>query len=186
MRYSLHAMSFTFKHIEELPGLVLVDCDMYSDERGFFMEKYKHSDFKNAGIYEMFVQENFSHSKKGIIRGLHYQEGDAGQGKLVRCTRGAIFDVAVDIRKDSKYFGKWFGVELSESNHKQLYIPVGFAHGFAVLGESADVNYLCTHEYSKVNEKGIMWNDKTVAISWPVQDPIVSEKDASFPQLQDL
>jgi dTDP-4-dehydrorhamnose 3,5-epimerase len=179
-------MSFVFKHVEELPGLVIIDCDTYGDERGFFMERYKHSDFKNAGILELFVQENFSHSGKGVIRGLHYQEGDAAQGKLVRCVRGAIFDVAVDIRKDSKYFGKWFGVELSESNHRQLYIPTGFAHGFAVLGDTADVNYLCTQEYSKINERGVIWSDETVSIPWPIKNPVVSDKDASHPRLKDL
>lgn len=177
-------MSFRFKHIEELPGLIVIDTDAYADNRGFFMERYKTSDFKKEGIDEIFVQENFSHSKKDVIRGLHYQEGEAGQGKLVQCLKGSIFDVAVDIRKDSKNFGKWFGVELSEENHKQLYIPTGFAHGFAVLSNEADVSYLCTEEYSPEHEKGIVWNDPNINIKWPQNNPLLSEKDAKYPQLK--
>ena len=179
-------MSFKFTHIQELSGVVLIDTDAYPDSRGFFFERYKFSDFSKEGIMETFVQENFSHSTHGVIRGLHYQKGDAGQGKLVRCVHGSIFDVAVDIRKDSPSFGKWFGVELSEANKKQLYIPVGFAHGFAVLSDVADVSYSCTAEYSKKDEGGLLWSDKDIGIDWPVQNPVVSEKDAVWPGLKDL
>jgi dTDP-4-dehydrorhamnose 3,5-epimerase len=169
----------------ELPGLVLITVKAYPDERGFFVELYKESDFLNAGIRESFVQDNFSRSSRGVLRGLHYQNEPAAQGKLVRCVRGSIHDVAVDIRKGSPTFGAWYGVELSETNHRMLFIPTGFAHGFVVLSEQAEILYKCTREYSPINDRGIIWNDPDIAIHWPVRQPVLSAKDAVHPLLRD-
>ena len=167
-----------------IDGLLIIEPKIFVDPRGMFYEVYSESRYEEHGI-PCFVQDNHSISKKGVVRGLHYQV-NPGQSKLVRVTRGEIFDVAVDIRKQSPTYGKWWGLSLSETNNFQLYIPVGFAHGFCVLSESAEVLYKCSDYYSPENERGIMWNDPDLAIDWPVEDPILSEKDAVYPLFSDL
>jgi len=167
---------------EPLPGLVLIQPDVYGDERGFFLETWQQKRYKEIGIKEDFVQDNWSRSAKGVLRGLHFQQENP-QGKLVSVRTGKIFDVAVDIRKDSHTFGKWVGEELSDENHLQLYVPPGFAHGFCVLSDKADFVYKCTNYYSPDDEAGIIWNDATIGIEWPVQNPVVSEKDKLLPTL---
>jgi dTDP-4-dehydrorhamnose 3,5-epimerase len=167
-----------------LPGLTLVRPRVFGDDRGFFLELYKHSDFAVAGITEHLVQDNFSRSTRGVLRGLHYQKTPRAQGKLVMCIRGAIFDVAVDIRSGSPGYGTWEGVELSDQNRHMLYVPPGFAHGFQVLSETAEVLYKCTDEYAPVDDRGIIWNDPDLAIAWPVPDPVLSEKDKVHPRLR--
>ena len=177
-------MSFNFRQLE-IPEVILVESKLFGDPRGFFVETYKHSDFVQAGIKEHFVQDNYSRSSKGVLRGLHYQMAPHAQGKLVRCLRGAIYDVAVDIRKNSPAFGDWINAELSEDNGLMLYVPPGFAHGFLVLSDSADVLYKCTAEYSPEDDRGIIWNDPDLDISWPMKNPILSEKDGRHPRLKD-
>lgn len=169
-------MSFSFKKLA-IPEVILIEPKVYADARGFFVETYKHSEFAAAGITEQFVQDNHSYSVKNVLRGLHYQKSPKAQGKLVRCVKGVIWDVAVDIRKGSKTYGKWVSAELSEKNNLMLYLPVGFAHGFVVMSETADVAYKCTEEYSPENDRGIIWNDPDIAIAWPVNNPIISDKD---------
>ncbi len=149
------------------------------------METYKYSDFVQHGIKENFVQDNYSRSSRGVLRGLHYQKDPHAQGKLVQCLRGKIFDVAVDMRKNSPTFRRWVSAELSEDNGFILYVPPGFAHGFIVINESADVIYKCTREYSPENDRGIIWNDPDLNILWPVKDPVLSEKDEKHPLLRD-
>lgn len=163
-----------------IPDIILIKTEPFTDERGFFMETYKHSTFTENGIPEKFVQENFSYSTKNVLRGLHYQQDPHAQGKLVRCLRGEIFDVVVDIRENSPSFGKWVSTTLSEDNKHQLYVPPGFAHGFCVTSDDAVVVYKCTKEYMKDAENGISWNDPTIAITWPIQDPVISEKDQQY------
>lgn len=148
------------------------------------MESFKESSFISNGIKTRFVQDNFSHSAKGVIRGLHYQKNPKAQAKLVTALRGEIFDVAVDIRKNSLTYGKWVGEILSEKNHKLLYLPEGFAHGFCVLSNEADVLYKVNQEYSPEHEKGIIWNDPQINISWPIDNPILIEKDLQLPLLK--
>lgn len=177
-------MPFNFKELS-IPEIILIESRNFSDGRGFFAETYKYSDFRRIGIKEYFVQDNYSRSKKNVLRGLHYQKNPKAQGKLVRCTKGKIFDVAVDIRKGSRTFGQWVGIELSDENNNMLYIPPAFAHGFVVLCDVADVIYKCTEEYSPENDRGIIWNDPDIKINWPVKDPILSEKDAVLPMLKD-
>jgi len=176
-------MPFTFKKLE-IPGVILVTPKSFPDERGFFLESFKESEFASNGIKTKFVQDNFSHSVKGVLRGLHYQKNPKAQAKLVIALRGEIFDVAVDIRKNSPTYGKWVGEILSESNHNSLYIPEGFAHGFCVLSEEADVLYKVSQEYSTEDEKGIIWNDPEINIAWPVDKPILQEKDSELPILK--
>ncbi len=176
-------MPFDFSRLE-IPGLILIIPQVFDDGRGFFLEIYKHTDFAAVGIHEHFVQDNYSRSTRGSLRGLHYQKKPKAQGKLVGCLRGTIFDVAVDIRNGSPHYGKWAGVELSEKNRQLLYVPPGFAHGFQVLSESADVMYKCTQEYSPADDRGIIWNDPDIHISWPVNDPILSSKDKTHPILK--
>lgn len=168
-----------------IPAVVLIKPKVFRDERGFFVETYKHSDFLKSGIPEHFVQDNHSKSAQGVLRGLHYQKNPMAQGKLVRCTRGIIFDVAVDIRRGSPTFAGWVGVELSEDSGDMVYVPPGFAHGFIVLSDTAEIMYKCTEEYSSVNERGIIWNDPEIGIRWPGIIPILSEKDAKLPLLKD-
>ena len=167
-----------------IDGLLIVEPKIFEDPRGAFYEVYSESRYNDHGI-PPFIQDNHSISKKGVLRGLHYQV-NPGQGKLVRVTRGEIFDVAVDIRKQSPTYGKWWGLSLSEVNHLQLYIPTGFAHGFCVLSESAEVLYKCSDYYSPKNERGVLWNDADLAIDWPIKDPILSEKDAVYPLFSEL
>lgn len=177
-------MPFDFQRLS-IPEVILICPDVFTDERGFFLEVYKYSDFSEAGIKEYFVQDNQSRSIKGVLRGLHFQKNPKAQGKLVRCLKGKIFDVAVDIRKNSPTYGKWIGIELSEENNYMLYIPPAFAHGFVVLSDVADVLYKCTEEYSPENDRGIIWNDPMINIKWPAKDLILSEKDKKLPLLQD-
>ena len=167
-----------------IDGLLIIEPKIFADPRGMFYEVYSENRYEEHGI-PCFVQDNHSVSKKGVLRGLHYQV-NPGQGKLVRVTRGEVFDVAVDIRKQSPTYGKWWGLSLSETNNFQLYIPIGFAHGFCVLSESAEVLYKCSDYYSPENERGILWNDPDLAIDWPVKDPILSEKDAVSPLFSEL
>lgn len=176
-------MPFEFKR-SEIPEIVIIQPGFFEDGRGFFLETYKYSDFADAGIMEPFVQDNHSISERGVLRGLHYQKNPAAQGKLVRCIRGRIFDVAVDIRKGSPDFGRWVGIELSGDNHTMLYIPPAFAHGFLVLSASAEIIYKCTREYSPQNDRGIIWNDPDIGITWPVESPILSDKDKRHPGLR--
>jgi dTDP-4-dehydrorhamnose 3,5-epimerase len=176
-------MPFQFQRLE-LPDIVLVQAGAARDERGYFMESYKQSVFSANGIPAVFVQDNHSHSVRGVLRGLHYQKPPRTQGKLVMVLRGEIFDVAVDIRHGSPTFGKWIGRVLSPDNFHMLYIPVGFAHGFCVLSDEADVIYKVTDEYAPECERGILWNDPEIGIQWPVTQPIVSAKDARLPLLK--
>ncbi len=177
-------MPFSFKRLE-IPDVILVEPEVFGDERGFFMETYKASDFKRNGIDYDFVQDNHSRSQKGVLRGLHYQLRPMEQGKLVRCVRGRIWDVAVDIRKGSPWFGKWVAVELSEENRLMFWVPPGFAHGFVALEDGTEVIYKVTKEYAPELDRGIIWNDPDLAIDWPVGDPILSEKDRKLPRLRD-
>jgi len=168
-----------------LPGLLLIAPKTFGDDRGLFLEIYKHSEFVRSGIPEHFVQDNFSRSVRGVLRGLHYQLGPKAQGKLVRCVRGSIFDVAVDIRKGSPTYGRWEGKELSGENGLMLYLPAGFAHGFLTLSDSAEVLYKCTEEYSPAHDRGIIWNDRDINIPWVVADPLLSDKDRIHPGLHE-
>jgi dTDP-4-dehydrorhamnose 3,5-epimerase len=177
-------MPFEFTHLE-IPGLVLVQPRVFGDNRGFFFELYKHSDFVRGGIMEHFVQDNYSKSAQGVLRGLHYQKAPMAQGKLVTCMQGRICDIAVDIRKGSPNYGKWIRVELTDENRLMLFIPPGFAHGFQVLSGTAEVMYKCTYEYSPANDRGIIWNDPDINIVWPFKDAVLSEKDKIHPTLQD-
>ncbi|MDR0821654.1 MAG: dTDP-4-dehydrorhamnose 3,5-epimerase [Oscillospiraceae bacterium] len=161
-----------------IDGLTVVQPTVFGDERGYFMETYQQAEFAAAGIPTQFLQDNQSRSCQGVLRGLHFQKKNP-QGKLVRVISGEVFDVAVDLRKDSVTFGKWFGVTLNAENKKQFFVPEGFAHGFAVLSESAEFVYKCTRLYDPSDEGGIIWNDQTLAIDWHLGDitPVVSEKD---------
>jgi len=176
-------MPFKFKKLE-IPDVILIEPVVFTDERGFFIETFKASDFKANNISYEFVQDNHSKSRKGVLRGLHYQLKPMEQGKLVRCIKGKIWDVAVDIRKGSPWYRKWVGVELSEENKLMLWIPPGFAHGFVAL-EDAEVIYKCTKEYAPQYDRGIIWNDPELAIHWPIKNPILSLKDANLPNLKD-
>lgn len=177
-------MPFKFSRLE-IPDIILVEPLSFKDNRGVFMELYKYSDFARAGIKEYFLQDNYSRSVKNVLRGLHYQKYPRAQGKLVRCLKGRVFDVAVDIRNGSPTYGRWVGVELSENNNIMLYIPPAFAHGFVVLSNLAEVLYECTEEYSPEDDRGIIWNDPDIRINWPVKKPILSEKDRRHPLLKD-
>ena len=164
-----------------LEGLFVVDVDRFEDERGFFVESWNERDFRAAGLDETFVQENHSRSGRNVLRGLHYQDATAPLGKLVRCTFGAIFDVAVDLRSNSRTFGQWYGMELNAANKKQLWVPIGFAHGFATLSEAAEVQYKQTGFYRPECEAGLRWNDPDLEISWPIATPILSVRDRRHP-----
>ena len=177
-------MPFDFRSLA-IPGLVLIEPKAFGDDRGVFFEVYKHSDFVRAGIPAHFVQDNYSRSMRGVLRGLHYQMEPKAQGKLVRCVRGRIFDVAVDIRKGSSTYGRWEGKELSGENGLMLFIPAGFAHGFLTLSDTAEVLYKCTEEYSPQHDRGIIWNDPDINIPWAVTDPLLSDKDRVHPRLSE-
>lgn len=179
-------MPFKFSKVEEIPDLIIIEPVVFNDNRGFFMETYSYREFEKAGIKEKFVQDNHSKSVKGVLRGLHFQIKPFAQSKLVRCIKGEIFDVAVDIRPDSPTFRKWFAIVLSEENKKMIYIPKGFAHGFVTLSDVAEVEYKVDSFYSPEHERGIIWNDPEIAIKWPVEVPILSSKDMNFPTLSKL
>jgi len=168
-----------------LPGLLVVEPKVHGDARGFFMETWHASRYREAGLPDRFVQSNLSRSGPGVIRGLHFQYPEP-QGKLVYVLEGRVFDVAVDIRTDSPTFRQWAGVELSAENHRQLYVPEGFAHGFCVLGEGALLAYLCTAEYRAEYDAAIAWDDPDLGIRWPSADGKVSDKDARAPRLADI
>lgn len=177
-------MPFEFKRLE-IPEIILIRPKVFEDERGFFMETFKKEDFEKFGIKGEFVQDNHSKSKYGVLRGLHFQKKPYEQAKLVRCIKGIIFDVAVDIRRDSKTFGKYVGVILSEFNKLILYVPRGFAHGFLTLSSEAEVVYKVDNKYSPENEGGIIWNDPEINIKWPeIETVILSEKDKKWPTLK--
>ena len=176
-------MPFDFFSLK-IEEVVLIKPRVFEDDRGSLLETFKYSDFKKREINFQFVQDNHSKSKKGLLRGLHYQLNPKAQGKLVRCIKGKIWDVAVDIRKGSPWFGKWVAVELSEENKAMLWIPPGFAHGFVAL-EDAEIIYKCTEEYDPVLDRGIIWNDPDIGITWPITEPILSEKDAKLPRLKE-
>ena len=173
-------MAFTFSRLA-IPDLILVRPRVYPDERGFFSETYKKSEFAANGIGADFIQDNHSFSTRGVIRALHYQLPPSAQGKLVAVISGRIWDVAVDIRRESPTFGKWIGGEFSDENMHMLWIPPGFAHGFVALSESAHFVYKCTAEYDKASEAGIRWDDPDLGIGWPLSDVMVSQKDAALP-----
>lgn len=177
-------MPFTFERLE-IPDVILVRAKHFVDDRGFFMETYKQSEFADNGIPWTFVQDNRSRSAHRVLRGLHYQLQPRAQGKLVMALAGEIFDVAVDIRQDSPTYGRCVGATLSADRFNMLYIPVGFAHGFCVLSEQADVLYKVTDEYAANLDSGIRWDDPQIGIDWPIADPIVSEKDARLPFLHE-
>jgi dTDP-4-dehydrorhamnose 3,5-epimerase len=166
-----------------LPGVVVVAIQPVEDERGFFLEPWNRRDFEAAGLALDFVQEGHSRSRAGVLRGIHYQDLRAPMGKLVRCTLGAIFDVAVDLRAGAPTFGQWYGLELSAANKLQLYVPVGFGHGFAVLSEVAEVQYKMTGYYTPAAEGAVRWDDPELAIGWPVREPILSPRDRRAPLL---
>ena len=178
-------MPFEFKRLK-IPDVILIKPKVFEDERGFFMETYKKPDFEKAGIKGEFVQDNHSRSKYGVLRGLHFQKDSYAQAKIVRCIRGVIYDVAVDLRKNSPTFGEYASVILSEFNKYQLYIPKGFAHGFVVLSDVAEVVYKVDNVYAPDYEGGLIWNDPDVNIQWPIEDPIVSPKDQKWPTLREL
>jgi dTDP-4-dehydrorhamnose 3,5-epimerase len=166
----------------ELDGVVIIEPHVFGDDRGFFLETYSAGRYAAAGLPPQFVQDNHSRSAPGTLRGLHYQLRRP-QGKLVRCVRGAIFDVAVDIRRGSPTFGNWIGVKLSEENKHQLYVPSGFAHGFCVPDDASEVEYKCTDFFDPDDEHGVIWNDPTINIAWPIRRPLLSEKDSELGSL---
>jgi dTDP-4-dehydrorhamnose 3,5-epimerase len=168
----------------ELPDVILLEPAVFRDERGWFMETFNAATMARLGLPTEFVQDNHSRSSYGVVRGLHYQLAQP-QGKLLRCTRGRILDVAVDIRRSSPLFGKWMSVELSEENFRMLWIPPGFAHGFAVLSESAEVVYKCTTLWNKESDRTLLWNDPELGIEWGLTDPIISEKDQKGARLRE-
>lgn len=167
-----------------LPGVILLEPRLHGDSRGFFIETYRQDIFKQAGITENFLQDNHSRSARGILRGLHYQLIQP-QGKLVRVARGAVFDVAVDVRRGSSTFGQWYGATLDEESMRMIYIPPGFAHGFVALTGIADFIYKCTDYYHPQSEQGILWDDPAIDIKWPIKDVRLSEKDSNNPVLED-
>ena len=171
----------------DIEGLYVIEPTVFKDERGYFVETYNQNDMKEAGLDMVFVQDSQSMSTRGVLRGLHFQK-QFPQGKLVRVVRGKVFDVAVDLRFDSKTYGKWFGVELSAENMKQFYIPEGFAHGFLVLSDEAEFCYKCTDFYHPGDEGGLAWNDPEIGVEWPLEegvDLIISEKDQKWKGLKD-
>lgn len=178
-----------FKFIEtKIKDLYIIEPKVFGDNRGYFMESYNKKDFDEAGLTMTFVQDNESKSKKGVLRGLHFQTKNA-QGKLVRVTKGEVWDVAVDLRKGSPTFGQWEGVYLNEENKRQFYVPEGFAHGFLVLSEEAVFNYKCTNLYSPEYDSGLLWNDRDVNVQWPlenIEEILLSEKDKKQKTLKEL
>lgn len=179
-------MPFEFEK-QKIEDVILVKPKVFGDNRGFFMETYKKSDFFENGITVEFNQDNHSKSTKGVLRGLHYQAKPYGQAKLVRCSKGKIYDVAVDIRTNSKTFGQYIKVELSEENKHMLFIPEGFAHGFVALSDEVEILYKASGEYNPNADRGILWSDKDINIDWEIDfEPILSEKDKKQPSLKDI
>lgn len=167
-----------------LPGVLIVEPRVFRDDRGFFLETFSTRHLARTSIPEHFAQDNHSRSERGVLRGLHYQL-EHPQGKLIHVARGKIFDVAVDIRRGSPTFAKWFGAELSDENLTSLWIPPGFAHGFCVMSEVADVIYKCTVPFESADDRGVAWNDPRIGIKWPVANPLLSPKDAAYAPLAD-
>lgn len=168
-----------------LDGLLIVEPDVFGDHRGFFLESWNHERYREAGLDATFVQDNFSFSQRGTLRGLHFQN-PLPQGKLVSVWQGEVFDVAVDIRRGSGTFGQWHGVTLTSENKRQFYVPPGFAHGFAVISETALFHYKCTKAYSPKNELGFRWDDPDIGIKWPIAAPLLSPRDSKAPLLREL
>jgi len=178
--------SFEFRPLVGLPEVIVIEPGASVDERGWFLESYKKSEFEKHGIPFEFVQDNHSRSMaKGILRGLHFQNKPAEQGKLVRCVFGGLFDVAVDIRKGSPTYAKWVSATLSAENQHMMWIPPGFAHGYVTISGVSEVLYKVTYEYSPAHDRSVRWNDPTIGIRWPVLNPVLSKKDAEAPLLQD-
>jgi dTDP-4-dehydrorhamnose 3,5-epimerase len=169
----------------KLPGVLVIEPDVFGDDRGWFCETWSQMRYAEIGVPELFVQDNVSMSAKGILRGLHLQH-PWGQGKLVSVVQGSVYDVAVDVRVDSPTFGQWIGATLSAEEHRQVWIPPGFAHGFCVTSDTAVFTYKCTEGYHRETELGIAWNDPDLAIPWPVQSPTLSAKDSAYPRLRDV
>jgi dTDP-4-dehydrorhamnose 3,5-epimerase len=169
----------------KLDGVVLLEPQVHGDERGFVVETYRHDVWRELGVDVEFVQHNHSRSAKGTLRGLHFQT-EPGQAKLIRCAGGAIFDVVVDLRRSSPTFGRWEGHVLDDEKHRQLFVPVGFGHGFAVLSYTADVTYLLSTTYDPATESGIVWDDPDVGVEWPVEDPLLSDRDKQAPRLAEV
>jgi len=169
-----------------IPDLFILETKAFGDQRGYFLENYNKMDFAEIGLDSDFVQDNMSRSTKGVLRGLHYQKKHT-QGKLVKVTRGRVFDVGVDLRKGSPTYGKWEGAILDDESHRMFYVPEGFAHGFLVLSEIADFSYKCTDYYDPPSEGGIIWNDPDIGIEWPLEGitPVLSEKDEKLPRIKD-
>jgi dTDP-4-dehydrorhamnose 3,5-epimerase len=178
-------MSGEARPLFPLPEVLLLERAVAEDDRGYFTETWNRARHEAAGVREAFVQDNLSFSHRGVLRGLHYQWPRA-QGKLVTVLQGAVFDVAVDVRRDSPTFGKWVGEELSEANHRQLWVPPGFAHGFVVLSESALFQYKVSAPYAREDEVSVRWDDPTIGIEWPLAAPVLSPKDAVAPLLADI
>lgn len=178
-------MPFEFEK-QYIEGVYLVKPKIFGDNRGFFMETYKESEFLANGIDVKFIQDNHSKSTKNVLRGLHYQAKPYAQAKLVRCIKGKIFDVVVDLRRDSKTFGKYLKVELSEEKRNMLFVPKGFAHGFAVLSDEAEILYKTDTEYSPSHDRGLLWNDEEINVDWGIDSPILSEKDKIQPKFSEI
>jgi dTDP-4-dehydrorhamnose 3,5-epimerase len=174
-------------HIIEtsLPGVLLIEPRVFSDPRGFFMETYRHNLLADAGIRDSFVQDNHSRSSRGVLRGLHYQLRQP-QAKLCRVVQGEVLDIAVDVRLGSPHFGKWVSVLLSGENHRQIYIPKGFAHGFVVRSETADFLYKCSDYFEAADDRGVLWDDPAIGIDWQIDDPIISDKDKRYLALAEI
>lgn len=169
----------------KLAGLLVIEPKCFGDERGFFLESYQHDRYRDAGITDDFVQDNHSRSVGGVLRGIHFQV-QRPQAQIVTVMHGRIFDVAVDLRQNSKTFKQWFGVELSDRGPRQIYMAPGFAHGFCVLSDVADLHYKVSRFYDHADEGGLLWSDPEIAIKWPGQDPVVSARDAAFPPLRNI
>ena len=169
----------------KLPGVLIIEPRVFVDSRGFFKETFQAQHYQEAGVEYDFVQDNHSRSQRGVLRGLHFQISKP-QGKLVSCSQGAVFDVAVDVDPTSKTFGQYVGIELTEDNHRQFWVPPGYAHGFCVLSDYADFQYKCTNYYDPIDEAGVIWNDADVAIAWPINQPLISDKDSKLPSLTEL
>lgn len=178
-------MNFRFTELA-IPEVILVEPKTFEDERGYFQESYRESIFREGGITAQFVQDNRSFSRRGVLRGLHFQRAPAGQGKLIAALEGEVFDVAVDIRPGSPTLGRWVGQHLSAQNRLMLYVPEGFAHGFQVVSESALVHYKTTTEYAPEADAGVRWNDEDLAIPWPHTPPLLSAKDRALPSLREI